>query len=70
MEFNVDYNRTEISEYTLRNFHLKAFKSAVEAGVGTVMSAFNEISGQPVTSSRYLSILPKYHLLAQSFFEL
>lgn len=49
-----DYNRTEISEYTLRNFHLKAFKSAVEAGVGTVMSAFNEISGQPVTSSRHL----------------
>lgn len=49
-----DYNRTEISEYTLRNFHLKSFKSAVEAGVGTVMSAFNEISGQPVTSSRYL----------------
>ncbi len=49
-----DYNRTEISEYTLRNFYLRAFKSAVEADVGTVMSAFNEISGQPVTSSRYL----------------
>ena len=49
-----DYNRTEISEYTLRNFYLKPFKSAVEAGVGTVMSAFNEISGQPVTSSRHL----------------
>lgn len=49
-----DYNRTEISEYTLRNFHLRAFKSAVEAGVGTVMNAFNEISGQPVTSSKYL----------------
>ncbi len=49
-----DYNRTEISEYTLRNFHLKAFKSAVEAGVGTVMSSFNEISGQPVTASKHL----------------
>lgn len=49
-----DYNRTEISEYTLRNFYLKAFKSAVETGVGTVMSAFNEVSGQPVTSSRHL----------------
>ena len=49
-----DYNRTEISEYTLRNFYLKAFKSAVESGVGTVMSAFNEISGQPVTASEYL----------------
>lgn len=49
-----DYNRTEISEYTLRNYYLKAFKSAVDAGVGTVMSSFNEISGQPVTSSKYL----------------
>ncbi len=49
-----DYNRTEISEYTLRNFYLKAFKSAVDAEVGTVMSSFNEISGQPVTSSKYL----------------
>lgn len=49
-----DYNRTEISEYTLRNFYLRAFRTAVEAGVGTVMSAFNEISGQPVTSSKYL----------------
>lgn len=49
-----DYNRTEISEYTLRNFYLKAFKAAVSAGVGTVMSSFNEISGQPVTLSRYL----------------
>ncbi len=49
-----DYNRTEISEYTLRNFYLRAFKSAVEAGVGTVMSSFNEIGGQPVTSSKHL----------------
>lgn len=49
-----DYNRTEISEYTLRNFYLRAFHAAVKAGVGTVMSAFNEISGQPVTSSKHL----------------
>ena len=49
-----DYNRTEISEYTLRNYYLPAFHSAVDAGVGTVMSAFNEISGQPVTASRHL----------------
>lgn len=49
-----DYHRTEISEYTLRNYYLKAFRSAVECGVGTVMSSFNDISGQPVTSSEYL----------------
>lgn len=49
-----DYNRTEISDYTLRNVYLPAFREAVKAGVSTVMSSFNEISGQPTTSSKYL----------------
>lgn len=49
-----DYHKAEISDYTLRNYYLSSFKSAVKAGVRTVMSSFNEISGQPVTSSHYL----------------
>lgn len=49
-----DYHKTEISDYTLRNIYLPPFREAVKAGVSTVMSSFNEISGQPVTSSRYL----------------
>lgn len=49
-----DYNRTEISDNTLRNYYLPAFKSAVQSGVQTVMSAFSEISGQPVSSNRWL----------------
>ncbi len=49
-----DYHRTEISDYTLRNYYLPPFRAAVESGVQTVMSSFNEISGQPVSSSRYL----------------
>ena len=48
-----DKDTTEWSEYSLRNRALPAFKEAVDAGVATVMSAFNEISGQPATSSRY-----------------
>lgn len=48
-----DKNPTEWSDYTLRNKALPAFKEAIKAGVATVMSAFNEISGQPATSSRY-----------------
>lgn len=47
-----DYYRTEISDYSLYNYYLPAFKAAVKAGVGTVMSSFNDINGQPVTSSR------------------
>ncbi len=48
-----DYHRTEISDYTLQNYYLPAFRSAIKAGVKTVMSSFNDISGQPVTSSKY-----------------
>lgn len=47
-----DYHRTEISDYTLYNYVLPAFRAAVDAGVGTFMSSFNDINGQPVTSSR------------------
>lgn len=49
-----DYRQAEISDYTLRNFYLSSFRGASDAGCLTVMSSFNEISGQPVTSSRYL----------------
>ncbi len=48
-----DYHRTEITDYSLYNYYLPAFRSAVKAGVKTVMSSFNDISGQPVTSSHY-----------------
>ncbi len=48
-----DYHRAEISDYSIRNYYLPAFKSAVNSGVQTVMCSFNEISGQPVASSRY-----------------
>lgn len=49
-----DYHKTEISDYSLRNFYLRAFRSAVNSGVATVMNSFNEISGQPTASSKYL----------------
>ena len=48
-----DYSKTEISDYALRNYYLKNFKAAVDAGVMSVMSSFNEIAGQPLSSSPY-----------------
>lgn len=48
-----DKDPCEWSEYSLKNRALPAFKEAVENNVATVMSSFNEISGQPVTSSEY-----------------
>lgn len=49
-----DYNHTEIGDYLLKNSYLPAFRSAVEAGVATVMSSFNDVNGIPVSGSRYL----------------
>jgi len=48
-----DYNTTEISEFTLRNFYLPQFKAGVDAGAWTVMSAFNDLSGMPASASRH-----------------
>ena len=49
-----DYGKSEISDYTLRNYYLKPFRAAVNAGVAAVMNSFNEISGEPTTSSNRL----------------
>jgi beta-glucosidase len=48
-----DYNTTEISEYTLRNFYLPQFKAGLDAGARTVMSAFNCLSGFPASANRH-----------------
>lgn len=48
-----DYCHTEISDYALYNSYLPAFRAAIEAGAVTVMSAFNELNGEPVSASRY-----------------
>jgi beta-glucosidase len=44
-----DYNTVEFSERALRDTHLPPFKAAFDAGAGSTMSAFNEISGVPAT---------------------
>ena len=49
-----DYNTTEVSERTLREIYLPPFKAAVEAGVGSVMGAFNEVSGVPMHANDFL----------------
>ena len=49
-----DYNTVDISERTLRELHLPPFKAALDAGAGTVMTAFNEYDGVPATGSQFL----------------
>lgn len=49
-----DYNSTMISERSLRNTYLPAFKEAADAGAATLMTSFNEIDGIPSTGNRWL----------------
>ena len=48
-----DYNTTDISENTLYNIYFPPFKAAKDAGVGTFMSAFNDLNGVPTSGNRW-----------------
>jgi beta-glucosidase len=48
-----DYNTVELSDRTLRQVYLPPFHAAVEAGGGSVMSAFNALNGVPATSNSF-----------------
>ena len=48
-----DYNTTEVSERTLREVYFPPFRATVNAGVGTFMSAFNDLDGVPASANRF-----------------
>ena len=48
-----DYNSTEVSEATLRELYFPPFKAALDAGVGTFMSAFNDLNGVPTSANSF-----------------
>ena len=49
-----DYNGAEMSEWTLREVYLPPFRAAVDAGVATLMSAFESVNGVPATANKHL----------------
>jgi beta-glucosidase len=49
-----EYASTDMSERTLHEVHLPAFAAAVKAGVTSIMPAFTEIGGVPLTAHRKL----------------
>ena len=53
VEAGRDYNSTEISEHTLREFYLPPFHAAIDAGAATVMSAFNSLNGVPASANPF-----------------
>jgi beta-glucosidase len=48
-----DYNTTEMSEQTLREIYFPPFKAAIDAGAGSVMSAFNDLNGVPTSANPF-----------------
>src|SRR6266542_1976599 len=48
-----DYNTTDLSAQTLRTIYFPPFKAAVDAGVGTLMSAFNDLNGVPSSANPF-----------------
>jgi beta-glucosidase len=49
-----DYNTTDMSENTLRDIYFPPFKATADAGVGTFMSAFNDLNGVPATANPFI----------------
>ena len=49
-----DYNTVELSERTLREVYLPPFHAAVDAGVASLMSAFDSLNGIPATANKHL----------------
>ncbi|MFT3703290.1 MAG: beta-glucosidase BglX [Agriterribacter sp.] len=49
-----DYNTTDMSRVRMYNEYLPPYKAAVDAGVGSIMTSFNEIDGIPATANKWL----------------
>lgn len=49
-----DYNTTDMSRISMYEFFLPPYKAAIDAGVGSVMSSFNEVDAVPATANKFL----------------
>lgn len=49
-----DYNTTDMSRIRMFNEYLPPYKAAIDEGVGSVMTSFNEVDGIPATANKWL----------------
>ncbi len=49
-----DYNTVDMSKIRMFQEYLPTYEAAVDAGVGSVMTSFNDINGTPATSNKWL----------------
>ncbi|MGB7843276.1 MAG: beta-glucosidase BglX [Salinimicrobium sp.] len=49
-----DYNTVDMSRLKMFNEYLPPYKAAIDAGVGSVMSSFNDVDGIPASGNKWL----------------
>ncbi|MFY7815484.1 MAG: glycoside hydrolase family 3 N-terminal domain-containing protein, partial [Chryseobacterium taeanense] len=49
-----DYNTVDMSLHRMYNDYFPPYKAAIDAGVATVMTSFNDINGVPSTANKWL----------------
>ncbi|UII29485.1 beta-glucosidase BglX [Fulvivirga maritima] len=54
IEAGRDYNTVDMSRIRMFNEYFEPYKAAVEAGVGSVMTSFNEVEGVPASANKWL----------------
>ena len=54
IEAGRDYNTVDMSHARMYNEYFPPYKAAIDAGVGSVMSTFNEVNGIPATGNHWL----------------
>ena len=54
IEAGRDYNTVDMSRLEMYNAYFPPYQAAVDAGVGSVMTSFNEVDGIPASANRWL----------------
>ncbi len=49
-----DYNTVDMSRIRMYNEYFPPYKAAIDAGVGSVMTSFNEVDGIPASANKWL----------------
>lgn len=49
-----DYNSVDMSRIKMYNDYMPPYKAAIDAGVGSVMSSFNDVDGIPASGNKWL----------------
>ncbi len=54
VEAGRDYNSVDMSKVKMYNQYLPVYKAAIDAGVGSAMTSFNDIDGVPASGNKWL----------------